>query len=95
MSAPGVIGVAFTYSTYDNGGQTFLTNPVTMHIDNLVVHLGAVTNPPPVVSLSSVSPGLNFVQGSISGQYDRQNIRTANSPGLNYSWVGAASVGNR
>jgi hypothetical protein len=94
MSTPGVIGVAFTYSTYDNGGQPFLTNPVTMHIDNLVVHLGTVSNPPPVVSLSSVSPGLNFVQGSISGQYDRQNIRTANSPGLNYSWVGAATAGN-
>jgi hypothetical protein len=94
LSAPGVIGVCFSYSTYDNGGQPFLTNHVTLHVDNLVVHLGAVSNPPPVLSLSSVSPGLNFVQGSISGQYDRQNIRTANSPALNYSWVGAATAGN-
>ena len=94
LSSPGVIGVAFTYSTYDNGGQPFLTNPVTMHIDNLVVHLGAVTNPPPVVSLNPVDAGLNFVEGSISGQYDRQNIRTVNTGTLNYSWVGAATAGN-
>jgi len=94
LSAPGVIGVCFSYSTYDNNGQPFLTNHVTLHVDNLVVHLGAVSNPPPVVSLASASPGLNFVQGSISGQYDRQNIRTANSPALNYSWVGAATAGN-
>jgi len=94
LSSPGVIGVAFTYSTYDNGGQPFLTNPVTMHIDNLVVHLGAVSNPPPIVSLTPVDPGMNFVEGSISGQYDRQNIRTANTGTLNYSWVGAATGGN-
>jgi len=94
LSSPGVIGVAFTYSTYENGGQPFLTNPVIMHIDNLVVHLGAVTNPPPTVSLKPVNPGMNFVEGSISGQYDRQNIRTVNTGSLNYSWVGAATGGN-
>lgn len=94
LSSPGVIAVVFTYSTYDNGNQYFLTNPVTMHIDNLHVWLGPVTNPPPPLKLTNITPGLNFVQGSISGQYDRQNIRTLNSPSLNYSWVGAASVGN-
>ena len=94
LSSPGVIGVAFTYSTYDNNGQPFLTNPVVLHIDNLVVHLGAVSNPPPTISLNPVNAGLNFVEGSISGQYDRQNIRTVNTGTLNYSWFNAATGGN-
>jgi hypothetical protein len=97
LSNPGVIGPVFTYSTWDNGGQPFLTNPVTMYIDNVRVRLGAVTNPPPTLSIQKVKPGLNFVQGSISGQFDRQNIRTVNSTTgtpINYSWVGAATVGN-
>lgn len=97
LSNPGVIGPVFTYSTWDNGGQPFLTNAVTMYIDNLRVRLGAVTNPPPTLSIQKVMPGLNFVQGSISGQFDRQNIRTVNSTTgtpINYSWVGAATVGN-
>jgi hypothetical protein len=97
LSNPGVIGPVFTYSTYENGGQPFLTNPVTMYIDNVRVRLGAVTNPPPTLSITTVKPGLNFVQGSISGQFDRQNIRTVNSTTgtpINYSWVGAATVGN-
>jgi hypothetical protein len=96
LSTPGVIGVDFRFSTYDGGpgGQPFLTNPVTLHIDNLVVHLGAVSNPPPKVSLNPVDAGLNFVQGSISDQYDRQSIRTVNTGTLSYSWVGAATGGN-
>jgi hypothetical protein len=97
LSNPGVIGPVFTYSTWDNGGQPFLTSPVTMYIDNLRVRLGSVTNPPPTLSIQKVKPGLNFVQGSISGQFDRQNIRTVNSTTgtpINYSWVGAATVGN-
>jgi hypothetical protein len=92
LSNPGVIGPVFTYSTWDNGGQPFLTNAVTMYIDNVRVRLGAVTNPPPTMSITKVKPGLNFVQGSISGQFDRQNIRTVNSTTgtpINYSWVGA------
>ena len=47
---------------------------------------------PPTMSIKKVKPGLNFVQGSISGQFDRQNIRTVNSTTgtpINYSWVGA------
>jgi len=91
LSAPGVIGVSFVYSKYAN---TFLTNPVIMHVDNLVVHLGAVSNPPPTMSLKAVNPGLNFVEGSISSQYDRQNIRTVNTGTLNYSWFNAATGGN-
>jgi len=91
LSIPGVIGVSFVYSKYAN---SFLTNPVIMHIDNLAVHLGAVSNPPPTMSITTVQPGLNFVEGSISGQYDRQNIRTVNTGTLNYSWVGAATGGN-
>jgi hypothetical protein len=94
LSSPGVIGVAFTYSTYDNNSyNSFLTNPVVLHIDNLVVKLGAVSNPPPVVSIKQVTPGLNFVEGSISSQFDRQNIITANGANstANYSWAGASS----
>ena len=90
LSAPGVIGVSFTYSKYSN---TYLTNTIILHIDNLLVQLGAVSNPPPVMSIKSVTPGLNFVQGSISGQFDRQNIITANgaSSTANYSWAGATA----
>jgi hypothetical protein len=52
---------------------------------------------PPTMSIKKVKPGLNFVQGSISGQFDRQSIRTVNSTTgtpINYSWVGAATAGN-
>jgi hypothetical protein len=52
---------------------------------------------PPTMSITKVKPGLNFVQGSISGQFDRQSIRTVNSTTgtpINYSWVGAATAGN-
>ena len=95
LSSPGVIGVAFTYSTYDNNSyNSFLTNPVVLHIDNLRVKLGAVSNPPPAMSITRSAPGLNFVQGSISTQFDRQNIRTLNGPTSNFSWVGKATAGN-
>ena len=94
LSSPGVIGVDFVYSTYDNNSQnSFLTNPVTLHIDNLHVYLGPVTNPPPVLGITNISQGLNFVQGSISGQFDRQNIRNLSTT-ASYSWVGAATAGN-
>jgi hypothetical protein len=93
LSSPGVIGVSFRYTTYD-AGNTFLTNPVTLHLDNLHVWLGPTSNPPPPLYITNVTQGLNFVQGSISSQFDRQNIRTLNSPTINYSWVGAATVGN-
>jgi hypothetical protein len=46
---------------------------------------------PPVMSIQTVTPGLNFVQGAISGQSVRQNIRTANSTTANYSWVSKAT----
>ncbi len=90
LSSPGVIGVDFTYSKYSN---SFLTNPVVLHIDNLKIQLGAVSNPPPVMSIKSVTPGLNFVEGSISSQYDRQNIITANGANstANYSWAAATA----
>jgi hypothetical protein len=51
---------------------------------------------PPTMSIKTVTPGLNFVEGSISGEYDRQNIRTVNSTAaspINYSWVGTATPG--
>jgi hypothetical protein len=99
LSAPGVIGVFFGYRTYDNPqgsgnagpSNTFLTNTVKMHIDNLDVVLGAVSNPPPVMSIKKATPGLNFVQGSISSQFDRQNIITLNGGTANYGWAGATA----
>jgi hypothetical protein len=94
LSSPGVIGVSFRYSTYDNNNyNVFLTNPVVLHIDNLVVKLGAVSNPPPVMSIKTATPGLNFVQGSVSSQFDRQNIRTLNAPSSSFSWAGKATAG--
>jgi hypothetical protein len=84
LSSPGVEGVDFVYSKYSNA---FLTNPVVLHIDNLDVQLGAVSNPPPIMSIKTAHPGLNFVEGSISGQYDRQNIITATAN--NYAWGNA------
>lgn len=55
-----------------------------------------VPTAPPTLSLSKAVPGLHFVQGSISGQYDRQNIITANgaNSSANYSWAGVATAGN-
>jgi hypothetical protein len=78
------------YSKYSN---SFLTNAVVLHIDNLEVQLGAVSNAPPVVTIKKTTPGLNFVQGSISGQYDRQNIITTdgNNSTANYSWANATA----
>jgi len=51
---------------------------------------------PPTLSISTPAKGLHFVQGSISGQYDRQNIITANGANstANYSWAGVATGGH-
>lgn len=64
---------------------------------NLKMIARIVQAAPPTMSIKKVKPGLNFVQGSISGQFDRQSIRTVNSTTgtpINYSWVGAATAGN-
>jgi hypothetical protein len=62
------------------------------------VHLFAavVPAPPPTMSISTPVKGLHFVEGSISGQFDRQNIITANgaNSSANYSWAGVATAQN-
>lgn len=48
---------------------------------------------PPTVTISNVVPGLHFVAGTISGQYDRQNIITARGATSNalYLWTNASA----
>ena len=43
------------------------------------------------MSIKKITPGLNFVQGSISSQFDRQNIITLNGGTANYGWAGATA----
>jgi hypothetical protein len=70
-----------------------LTNDLTSKfwIDNIFLKGTAAPPPPPVLTINNATPGLNFVQGSISGEFDRQNIITANgaNSSANYSWAGA------
>jgi hypothetical protein len=51
---------------------------------------------PPTLSITKTTPGLHFVEGSISGEFDRQNITTANGANstANYAWGGVATGGN-
>lgn len=63
---------------------------------NVKLIASIVIPPPPHLSVSKPATGLHFVEGSISGQYDRQNIITANGANstANYSWAGVATAGN-
>ncbi|MGH7943330.1 MAG: hypothetical protein ACREFR_19905 [Limisphaerales bacterium] len=63
---------------------------------NVVLLANTTPAPPPTMSISKAVPALHFVEGSISGQYDRQNIITANgaNSSANYSWAGVASAQN-
>ncbi len=55
--------------------------------------IGSIVSRPPTLSIATPTPGLHFVEGSISSQYDWQNIVTANSAhSWNYSWAGATSA---
>jgi hypothetical protein len=54
---------------------------------------GAIVSWPPTLSIATPMPGLHFVEGSISSQYDWQSIVTAHSANSwNYSWAGATSA---
>jgi hypothetical protein len=82
--------LAVILDPYDsNYTNTPGTEHTIMYIDNIIFLTSAAPPPPPTMSILKTTPGLNFVEGSISGQFDRQNIITANAS--NYSWVGAAT----
>jgi hypothetical protein len=68
------------------------TEHTIMYIDNIKFLTSAAPPPPPTMYITPVSPGLHFVQGSISGEFDRQNIATAGTG--NYTWAGVATGGN-
>jgi hypothetical protein len=89
MPAIGSVGGAAFYQWNQN-------SPGTMNfwMANVKMIARIVPLAPPTMSISKPTAGLNFVQGSVSGQYDRQNIRTVNGATLSYSWVGLATAGN-
>jgi hypothetical protein len=68
------------------------SNHTIMYIDNIKFLTSAAPPPPPTMTITKPTQGLNFVQGSISGQFDRQNIATAGTG--NYTWGGVATAGN-
>ncbi len=82
-----------SYYCWNPGGTTG-----TMNYWMANVHLFAAVVPaaPPTMSISTPAKGLHFVEGSISGQFDRQNIITANgaNSSANYSWAGVATSGH-
>jgi hypothetical protein len=60
------------------------TGSMTAHITGV----GLIVSWPPTLSIATPAPGLHFVEGSVSSQYDRQNIITANSSNSwNYLWA--------
>jgi hypothetical protein len=62
------------------------TGTAIFWIDN--IKLVAITNevqiPPPTLSITKPTPGLNLIASQAGGQYQRQNIRTS---GSGYSWI--------
>ncbi|MGD1088617.1 MAG: hypothetical protein ABR955_07800 [Verrucomicrobiota bacterium] len=84
-----IAGIGFDYPNYSG----YPTNTFTFWIGNLVMTYNGTPPPPPTNSIMYKPPqGLNFVEGSISSQFDRQNIATIS--GNNYQWADTASVGN-
>src|ERR1700744_724982 len=90
----GSMGILLRPANYF-GAYANLTNDLTAKfwIDNLFLKGTAAPPPPPTVTLTKRDAGLHFVQGSISGQFDRQNIIPANTA-ASYSWVGKATGAN-
>ena len=82
-----------SYYQWNPGGTSGTMN---FWMANVKVIANIVPVPPPAMSITKPSPGLHFVQGSISGQFDRQNIITAGGANstANYSWAGKATSGN-
>lgn len=82
-----------SYYRWNPGGTTGTFN---FWMANVVAVASIVTNPPPTISMTKPAAGLHFVQGSISGQYDRQNIITANGANgsASYSWANTATAGS-
>ncbi|HKQ36790.1 MAG TPA: hypothetical protein VJ063_01860 [Verrucomicrobiae bacterium] len=73
---------AFTMELYGGAG---LSGPVTFYVDNLKFTTTNVAPPQPMLSIEQPRRGLNLIP--TSGQYQRQNIVAAGSPG--YSWIGS------
>jgi hypothetical protein len=93
-ATPGISSVGgVSYYQWNPGGTSGTMN---FWMANVKVIANIVSVLPPTLSITKPSPGLHFVQGSISGQFDRQNIITAGGANstANYSWAGKATPGN-
>lgn len=65
-------------SWYQWNNNASVTGTMNYWMANIYLIANVTPAAPPTLSINRVTPGLHFVEGSISGQYDRQNIVTAN-----------------
>lgn len=88
LTWPGIDSVVgFYVKMWSNGAHT---NTLTFNLDNVMLTqpTAPVVIPPPTLSLSKATSGLNLINTSSAGANGRQNIHPVNP---SYSWVGAAN----
>jgi hypothetical protein len=82
-------GVVFKMWAGDTsvGGNNQLTGTTIFWVDNikLIDNTNTAAPPPPTLSITKATPGLQLFASKSGSQYQRQNIYTLNNTG--YSWV--------